>query len=396
LLGVLTIGLLAAATELIARLKFAEWATRADGCMVKTDPSRGWVGIPNCAVREKTYEGEPVEVRFNSSGYHADADFGPKRPDTYRIVLVGSSFAFAGEVKMEDSFGALIPAELSHRTGRKVELYNEAIVGWGGTPRNIASRFDKALSAQPDMVLWVLTSWDIRNASGNYPTDEILPDESRLYPADRGSVASAGVSAATASPQKVGLRAKVWSIVHSIRSAVAEAWRNSRTNTMVTHFIDEYGGPRQYLDRSGIWHNDAQYFGATPGKARLRHLKEFDGYAAQIEAQAVAAQVPLVVVFMPNRAHAALISVGNWPADIDPFSLDNELRAIVERHRGIYIDILPGYRGIPHAEKGYFPVDGHPNRDGYATISELLVQALTSGAVPGLTVDAAARPASGQ
>jgi hypothetical protein len=293
---------------------------------------------------------------------------------------------------MQEGFAALLPAELSHLTGRKVEVYNEAIAGWGGTPRNIASRFKSALSQQPDMVLWALTAWDIRNVSGVWPTDEVLPDETRPHAEKKPSA----VSAPGASPREPRLRRRLRFILPVIRRAVYDVWHSSRTNLMLTHYIDEYGSRSGYLDRCGIWQNDGQYLGAEPGSPRLHHLEDFDGYASTIEAQAAASHVSLVAVLVPTRCHAALISMGNWPVNIDPFSLDNELRSIVVSHGGTYIDVLPAYRDIPDAEMGYFPVDGHLNSLGNSTMSELLAKELTSGAVPALKVDPQSQSPGGQ
>jgi hypothetical protein len=64
--------------------------------------------------------------------------------------------------------------------------------------------------------------------------------------------------------------------------------------------------------------------------------------------------------------------------------LSDEVRSIVVRHGATYADIVPGYRGIPNPEQGYFPKDGHPNANGHATISRLIARELTSGAVPAL------------
>jgi hypothetical protein len=388
MLCLLTIGLLATTTELIARRLFTESSTRADACVEHNDRTTGWRGIPNCTVWAKGYEGELTELRFNGSGYRADMEFGPKQPGTYRIVMVGSSFSVGGGVRVERTVAGMLPAELSRRTGRRVELYDEGVEGWGGTPRNIASRFNKVLSAQPDMVLWMLTMWDIRNSSGMWPSDEILPDESRKFPekaapTDGAQLASSGLN---------GLRTKMESIAKSNLDAVKGLWRDSRSNLMLTHFLYEFEGQSAYLKRSSESNRDAQYLGAVPSEKRLNHLQEFQGYAAEIEAQAKAANVSLVAVLVPNRQHAAVISMGGWPANINPYSLDNELRDIIVSHGGTYVDILPAYRNIPNAELGYFPVDGHPNPEGNATITGLLAKALTSGAVPALK--AATQPES--
>jgi hypothetical protein len=54
----------------------------------------------------------------------------------------------------------------------------------------------------------------------------------------------------------------------------------------------------------------------------------------------------------------------------------------------IYIDIFPGFSGIPNVGRYYLPVDGHPNAGGQATISRLLAEKLSNGAVPALRATA--------
>lgn len=131
MIGLLTIFILAGSTEMIARLIFTDSSTDKEGCIVRNDPSTGWRGNPNCVNFGKMYEGEPAVFRFNSSGFRNDFEFAPKQPGTYRIVMLGSSAVEGGGVKEEDTIAALLPAELSAKTGRRVEIYNEGIEGWG-------------------------------------------------------------------------------------------------------------------------------------------------------------------------------------------------------------------------------------------------------------------------
>ena len=70
-------------------------------------------------IWEKIPEGKLTEYRFNSSGYRNNADFGPKSPGTYRIVMVGTSVAAGFRVPQGQTIGALLPAELSRRTGAR-------------------------------------------------------------------------------------------------------------------------------------------------------------------------------------------------------------------------------------------------------------------------------------
>jgi hypothetical protein len=151
---------------------------------------------------------------------------------------------------------------------------------------------------------------------------------------------------------------------------------------LLTDFAAATESQSQLLQRNRT--SEGQYLSATPSQARLMHLKEFDGYVADIEDRAKAAGIPVVAVILPTRIQAAMISSGQWPSNIDPFQFDNQVRAIIERHGGIYIDILQDLRTVPDAEKGFFPADGHFNEEGHAIIADLLTKELTSGAVPAL------------
>jgi len=116
---------------------------------------------------------------------------------------------------------------------------------------------------------------------------------------------------------------------------------------------------------------------------------------ASIENQAKAAGVPLVTVLVPDRAQAAMISMGEWPEGFDPYKLNNQVRSIVVSHGGIYVDIFAGFRTVPNPEQGYFLIDGHPNAQGHLLVSELLAQQLMSGVIPPLKAADQSRPASG-
>lgn len=65
-----------------------------------------------------------------------------------------------------------------------------------------------------------------------------------------------------------------------------------------------------------------------------RHLQKFGSEYAAIEAQARAAQIPLLTVLPPNRAQAAMVSKDCAPPGFEPNLLDRELRSVVESNCG--------------------------------------------------------------
>ena len=308
-----------------------------------------------------------AEYRFNSCGHRADVECGPKPPGTYRIVMSGSSFAFGLSTPREETFAALLPEELSRMTGRPVDLYNESMV-WRG-PEGVNEHFDKILAAQPDLVLWVVTSWDVAHAA----TEPGLPTEPGFLGRTRYRVkeALAAHSISNALPD--------------IIDALHDLLEVTSTGLLLEHYL--YESQTQYVN-SYLRNDDAEagFLNAEPSKSWQNFLRYFDRDVADIARQAKPAGVPLVVVLLPNRAQAAMISMGEWPAGHDPYKLSNEIRSIIEAHGGTYVDILPDYRRVPNPEQGYFPKDGHPNAKGHATISRLIAKELTSGAVPALRV----------
>ena len=373
LLGLLTICLIAGSTESIARRMFRESLSSINSCLIMDDSSTGVRAIPNSVCLYKIPEGLPVEYRFNSSGYRADMEYAPKPPGTYRIVMAGSSLAMGWGVPREKTFAALLPAELSRQTGRNVELYNEAMMY--EVPHIVALRFNETLAAKPDMILWIVTYWDIEHAAVAAPV-RIMPLESAVFMGRTGR------------RMKEALAEKsIAGAVSDLLSTVRDLLNSTKTKYLLQHFMSE--SQSQYV-KSHLEGPEARILRAEPSAEWQSRLLSFDFYAADIEARAKAAGVPLAIVLVPWRVQAAMLSMGEMPKGYDPYKLDDELRFIVTSHGGTYIDILPDFRTIPNPEQHYFPADGHPDADGHAMISGFLAKELTNGAIPAFSV--AARP----
>lgn len=370
-LGLLTILLLAGSLEWIGTVMFP-WAGRSvTRCMVLDDPTTGLRGIPNTVCEGRIEEGQPVEYRFNNHGHRTSTEWGPKPEGTYRIVTVGSSFVFGDGIPGEQTFAALLPAKLSRRTAKRVEVYNEGMAF--GFPRSVALRFDReVLPASPDMILWGLT-----------PTDIDYVSDLRLNPAlEKNGAAGKSASFLAIARDKL----KQAFTTQSIPQAVAYALSQTRTAFLLQHYVDE--SQSQYL-KNVLNGGGPQSLRAEPDATWRGELRQFDGYAAEMEQKARDAGVPFVVVLLPLRAQAALISLGEWPKGIDPYKVDRDIRSIITSHGGIFIDIFPAFRNIPNPEQYYFPLDGHLAPNGNAIIADLLANELTRGAVPALNTNAA-------
>lgn len=375
-LSLLTVCIIGASTELIAFRIFPAYGDMKN-CLVWNDRSTGVRGIPNCVCREKIPEGKPVEYRFNSCGDYTEIECGPKALGVYRIVMSGTSFPVGLGVAREKTFAVVLPEELSRQTGRKVELYNASLPR--KSPRVINSRFNQMLALNPDLILLALNYSDIQLSTLVAPSDYVPENVSPPAPGND----SAGHGARTVRSALARLRGKAESVALVLLHEVNNRWTASRSYVLLTDFANATESQSQLVKRNRT--SEGQYLSAVPSQARLMHLKEFEFYFADIEDQAKAAGVPVVVVLLPTRVQAAMISSGQWPPNIDPFQFDNQLRSVVESHGGTYIDILPDFRTITNAERGFFPADGHFTPEGHRIIADLLARGLTSGAVPALS-----------
>ena len=382
-LGLLTMLVMIVGVEAVARLKFNESATGLASCLVLNDLSTGVRGVPNSVCRDKSTESAWTEYKFNSCGHRAGMECGTKDPASYRVVMTGSSLAMGLYVDREQSIAGLLPLELTQMTGHKTELYNASIgAAYGGTPRSVGLRFNEVLAAKPDLVLWIVTPWDIDHAPDLQPQQEYLQAVGKGTSSMSASFRGSALGRAAA---KVG--------IESVADSVYEELKAFRFRTLLTHYLYE----SQSLYVKSFLNNDDDavgYLKADWGEGWKDRVRVFDGYAAIIEERSKAAGVPLAVALIPNRAQAAMISKGDWPQGYDPYKLDHELGAVIARHGGIYLDIFPAFRAIPNPENRYLPVDGHPDAEGHAMISDLLAHALTGGAVPAL--NAASQPQSAQ
>lgn len=379
-LGLVTMFLVIESVSFVANRMFGETPTTLRQCLIMNDRSTGTRAIPNTTCSDKVPESELVNYSFNGCGHRAGMNCGPKLPGVFRIVAMGSSFGFGTYVRDEQTFAALLPAELSRKTGRRIEVYNESMLG--GWPRSAALRMDEVFAAQPDMILWTFTPFDLQAASA------VLPSDLGLAGALPDAIIQGGIVART------WYRVRVSFATHSIPDAIAEllgyllriavqTWSTSSTGVLLQHIVQ--ATEREYVD-AYLRGPDREvgFLRVDPSAEWRTNLQSFDSDADLIEGRARAEGVPLVAVLLPSRAQAAMISMHVWPKGFDPYYVVDQLRSIIVGHGGTYVDILPDFRGIPNPERGYLPVDGHPNAQGHAMLSELLARALTNGTVPAL------------
>ncbi len=117
--------------------------------------------------------GFSATVHVNRAGY-VDAEWGPRRPDVPRVVLLGDSFVQAAQVDLDQGLGRRLAADLSALQGQPVEVLSLGVPG-AGTATALGLLRDAVPRLQPDLVvLAFLVSNDVFN---NSPRLDTKPDK---------------------------------------------------------------------------------------------------------------------------------------------------------------------------------------------------------------------------
>jgi hypothetical protein len=113
-------------------------------------------GVALVAGKEGWYKKEgKAYLRINSLGYRDSEHEIAKPAGTYRIAVLGDSFAEARQVAQEDAFWSLLGHDLGTCPGlggKKVEVLNFGVGGYGTAQELLTLRKD-ALRFSPDLVL---------------------------------------------------------------------------------------------------------------------------------------------------------------------------------------------------------------------------------------------------
>lgn len=94
-----------------------------------------------------------MSVKLNNQGFRSNKDFNTiKEDDSYRILVLGDSFAFGAGVNQNETFPHLLEKYFNQNTTTKFEVYN---LGISGTPPYTYLRVLKKYGKQynPDMVI---------------------------------------------------------------------------------------------------------------------------------------------------------------------------------------------------------------------------------------------------
>jgi SGNH hydrolase-like domain, acetyltransferase AlgX len=334
LLCLATILVMFGIAEGASRLMFAQH--ERDACMVH-DPVLGTRFRPNCTSHVKAAEGPWVTNSYNACGYRTPQSCGPKPAGGVRVAVLGSSIAQGYLVPYQETFAARAAEELTRRCGEPVEFQNLASIGY--VWERLALRADEALTLHPDAAIIVMIPFDLQQTD---PGEGIGPAPK---PAPEG-------------PMK-----RLDSLMKNSRALVAAQHYLFSRPDLYTQFYLRYGDRADFL-RVPL----------TP--KWQRRVDEFDTLLGGIAAKYHAAHVPLLLVYVPQRAQATLLAAHQAPPGVAPYAFGRTIGEIAARHGVDYLDLSTAFSRIPQAASLYYPVDGHLTGKGDAVLAAQLAAAL--------------------
>ena len=354
LIGAITIGVLGGGARLVADRETAH-AKQVVGTCIQQSGSGPRHGVPNSVCIEKSSSGQMVEYRFNSCGDRTPFDCGPKPEGVYRVVLIGSSIPMGWDVSEPDSLAERLLADLSQSTHRRIEVYNSAMEGSGGSPDTIANRMPRIMALKPDLILWVISSWDI--------------DPAKIKAQDKGAQGSLAGS-----------------------RILGRVLGKFRIASILTEFL--FRSQSVYMAAYLRNIRDTAQINENSNNAEDERMRVFDSDVKTIVDGARSAGVPVVATFLPNRAEADLLAMSPRPAGIDPDRLNEEVRTLMVSDGATYVDAVTDLQRTPNLDGLYDQLGFHLNTEGHAVLTRILATALAGGAVPAL--DAPKRIADGK
>ncbi len=330
-----------------------------------------------------TEEGETF-VRINSDGLRDREHTFAKPPGTLRIAVLGDSYAEAFQVPLEQTFWATLERELSECAGlegRKVEVINFGVSGYGTAQELLALRH-KAWRYDPDLVLLAfLTGNDVRNNSralqgGNRPyfyrQDGTLRLD-RRYTEKRSY--RVGTSAVGRACDAVHLHSRLWQVGAALRKAWKRRAKLARASPATASARGELGlDDRVYTaptdpDWQEAWQVTEDLIRQMDGEVRERGARlavvtlsnSSQVHPDPAERERFAQAVGADDLYYPDRRIEALAHAESIPF----LMLAPPLRAWAER-----------YGTCVHGFDNAVPCGGHWNEHGHRVAGEAIAAAL--------------------
>jgi lysophospholipase L1-like esterase len=329
-------------------------------------PNSRWtwtVGVP-ASLGPEFYR----DIEINSLGYREREFSWAKPPDTYRVLLLGDSYALGWGVRMEDSVGRQLESLLQARLpDRKVEVINAAFA-CGYSPDTYYAYLKRyGLSLAPDLVLSTFVPRnDLKEVYSNVriPGENGLPDRviSKIDSVDDRTHLRRRVF-----PSRVPLQLK--------RMSALLDWSVKRLRPLVL-------GPGDQDALRFLRNPLGESYGSV-WPATIQCLAETHRLL-----QSQSPPIPYLVIIAPeaHEIHPELWQPLGLTFDRELYlcARPQEVTVRMAKEAGFpCLDLLPGLRKFAVRERLYFNSHGHWNPAGHRRAAELTAHYLNEVAPAG-------------
>jgi lysophospholipase L1-like esterase len=227
---------------------------------------------------------------------------------------------------------------------RPIDIQDVASVGYNWRREKL--NFAQALKLDPDVLMTSIVPFDLERdpedfeqetASASSPPPPTPPLISRLYVA----------------------------IKQQARAAYVAQYFYFKDAKVFTNLYLMYGEKANFLRTpfSAFWQ---------------KRLDTYEQLLTDLSDQAHAAHIPLILVYVPQRAQVAMISGTPIPSGVDPWAFSKAIGDMAARHGITYVNTSEDFSHLKNAADLYYPVDGHPSGAGHAVIADAVVSRLIS------------------
>lgn len=339
LLVVVTLACLLGAGEMLARYFYP--AEPIDACQVP-DEIMGTRFKADCTSTTKAPEGPWVTNHYNDCGSRSLTSCGPKPQGTLRVVAFGSSLTQGYLIPYEQSYPARVGTALASSCHRPVDVQDVASIGYNWDLQEL--NFARAAKLDPDVLITSIVPFDLERDPESFKPQSAPPP---------------------AAPPPPLINRIYVSLKEQVKSAYVAQYFYFKDAKAFTDLYLHYGEKANFLRTpfTPFWQS---------------RLDTYEKLLAQMADQARAAHVPLVLVYVPQRAQAAMISGTPAPAGVDPWAFSRAIGDIAKRHGIVYVNTSDDFSLLKNAADLYYPVDGHPSGAGHAVIADAVVSRLVS------------------
>lgn len=303
------------------------------------------------------------KVSINSAGMR-DVEHTLEKPaDAYRVLVLGDSFMEAVQVPFDSAFSAILQRTLPPVNGRKIEVINAGVSGWGTD--DALRYFDHyGRKYSPDLVVLAMTLH-------NDISDNL---RERWHSARSGSLQVQQVPAMSAWKfRELQLKAFLASHFHLyqlLRRVKHEREMARAGAELNAHVVALFRNPQPPEIEYG--------FNLTE-----QLIGRLQSQVADAGSKLVVVLLPIVYQLSDTTFTQFVARAGVAAEQMDAMLPQQRIREAAARHGVPVIDLLPAFRAAVERDKAqlYIEWDGHWNEAGHRLAAEVVVHELVNSEI---------------